>query len=399
MNALDADSDRDTGLRSPRLVARVGMLLGICIIVCFVTGMLSHWIQHPPGWFYWPSRPVWLYQITQGLHVITGVVTIPLLLIKLQLVYPKLFARPVIGTPARAVERASIAVLVSSTIFQLLTGLLNTAQWYPWKFFFTTTHYAMSFLVVASILVHIAVKLPLIQRALGSPLESTDPIDPVDTIDTASATAVDTEKTPSEPEPKVGAVSRRTILGGTVAVGALAALAFAGQTVPFLRWFAFLAPRSGEGPQGIPINRTASAAGVLESARNPDYRLTISNGTVTRELTLDQLRAMPQHDSDLPIACVEGWSATGTWSGVRVRDLVALVDGDGERDVRFISLEAGLYGVSTLPANIVDDPLSLVSLRLHGQQLTIDHGYPCRLIAPNRPGVLQTKWLTRIEIQ
>lgn len=399
MNALDADSDRDTGLRSPRLVARVGMLLGICIIVCFVTGMLSHWIQHPPGWFYWPSRPVWLYQITQGLHVITGVVTIPLLLIKLQLVYPKLFARPVIGTPARAVERASIAVLVSSTIFQLLTGLLNTAQWYPWKFFFTTTHYAMSFLVVASILVHIAVKLPLIQRALGSPLESTDPIDPVDTIDTASATAVDTEKTPSEPEPEVGAVSRRTILGGTVAVGALAALAFAGQTVPFLRWFAFLAPRSGEGPQGIPINRTASAAGVLESARNPDYRLTISNGTVTRELTLDQLRAMPQHDSDLPIACVEGWSATGTWSGVRVRDLVALVDGDGERDVRFISLEAGLYGVSTLPANIVDDPLSLVSLRLHGQQLTIDHGYPCRLIAPNRPGVLQTKWLTRIEIQ
>lgn len=153
------------------------MLLGICITICFVTGMLSHWIQHPPGWFYWPSRPVWLYQVTQGLHVITGVVSIPLLLVKLQLVYPKLFARPIVGTPARAVERASIAVLVSSTIFQLLTGLLNTAQWYPWKFFFTTTHYAMSFIVVASVLVHIAVKLPIIQRALGSSLETTDPID------------------------------------------------------------------------------------------------------------------------------------------------------------------------------------------------------------------------------
>ncbi|MBA4024319.1 MAG: molybdopterin-binding protein [Gordonia sp.] len=399
MNALDADSDRDTGLRSPRLVARVGMLLGICITVCFVTGLLSHWIQHPPAWFYWPSRPVWLYQTTQGLHVITGVVAIPLLLVKLQLVYPKLFVRPVIGTPARAVERASIAVLVSSTIFQLLTGLLNTAQWYPWKFFFTTTHYAMSFVVVASILVHIAVKLPLIQRALGSPLESTDPIDPAGTIDTASETPVEEPESRSEPEAEVRAVSRRMLLGGTVAVGAFAALAFAGQTVPFLRWFAFLAPRSGEGPQGIPINRTASAAGVLESARNPDYRLTISNGTVTRELTLDQLLAMPQHNRDLPIACVEGWSATGTWSGVQVRELVALVDGDRDRDVRFISLEAGLYGVSTLPANIADDPLSLVALRLHGEQLTIDHGYPCRLIAPNRPGVLQTKWLTRIEIR
>ncbi|OZG27757.1 molybdopterin-binding protein [Williamsia sp. 1138] len=393
MSPLDADpaADRDTGLRSPRLVARVGMLLGICITVCFVTGLLSHWIQHPPAWFYWPSRPVWLYQTTQGLHVITGVVAIPLLLIKLQLVYPKLFARPVIGTPARAVERASIAVLVSSTIFQLLTGLLNTAQWYPWKFFFTTTHYAMSFVVVASILVHIAVKLPIIQRALGSPVESTAPIGTIDST-------ADTQRTASESAPGPGVVSRRTVLRGTVAVGSLAALAFAGQTVPFLRWFAFLAPRSGEGPQGIPINRTALAAGVQESARNPDYRLTISNGNFTRELTLEQLRAMPQHDSALPIACVEGWSATGTWSGVQVRDLVALVDGDREHDVRFISLEAGLYGVSTLPANIADDPLSLVALKLHGEQLIVDHGYPCRLIAPNRPGVLQTKWLTRIEI-
>ncbi len=412
-----ADSERDTGVRSPRLIARVGMLLGICITVCFGTGMLSHWIQHPPGWFYWPSRPVWLYQVTQGLHVITGVVAIPLLLVKLQLVYPKLFARPVIGTPARAIERASIAVLVSSTIFQLLTGLLNTAQWYPWKFFFTTTHYAMSFIVVASVLVHIAVKLPIIQRALGSSLDATDPIensatDPIENsaTDPIENSATDPIENSAEPTPASdsapapptesagGVVSRRTVFRGTLAVGALAALAFAGQTVPFLRWLAFLAPRSGEGPQGIPINRTASAAGVLETARDADYRLTVNSGPVTKELTIDQLRAMPQYGSALPIACVEGWSAGGTWDGVRVRDLVALVGSKGGHDIRFISLEAGLYGVSTLPANIADDPLSLVALRLHGEPLTIDHGYPCRLIAPNRPGVLQTKWLTRIEI-
>jgi DMSO/TMAO reductase YedYZ molybdopterin-dependent catalytic subunit len=81
-----------------------------------------------------------------------------------------------------------------------------------------------------------------------------------------------------------------------------------------------------------------------------------------------------------------------------VRDLATLVGGDRGHDIRFTSLEAGLYGVSTLPANTADDPLSLIALELHGEPLTIDHGYPCRLIAPNRPGVLQTKWLTRIEI-
>ena len=35
---------------------------------------------------------------------------------------------------------------------------------------------------------------------------------------------------------------------------------------------------------------------------------------------------------------------------------------------------------------------------LSSEQLDLDHGYPCRLIAPNRPGVLQTKWLERIEV-
>ncbi|MGI8955066.1 MAG: molybdopterin-dependent oxidoreductase [Nocardioidaceae bacterium] len=30
--------------------------------------------------------------------------------------------------------------------------------------------------------------------------------------------------------------------------------------------------------------------------------------------------------------------------------------------------------------------------------MTLDHGYPCRIIAPNRPGVLQTKWVTKLEV-
>ena len=41
---------------------------------------------------------------------------------------------------------------------------------------------------------------------------------------------------------------------------------------------------------------------------------------------------------------------------------------------------------------------TLIALQLNGQPLDIDHGYPARLIAPTRPGVLQTKWLSRIEI-
>ena len=41
---------------------------------------------------------------------------------------------------------------------------------------------------------------------------------------------------------------------------------------------------------------------------------------------------------------------------------------------------------------------TLLALRCNGEVLHIDHGYPTRLIAPNRSGVLQTKWVGRLEV-
>jgi DMSO/TMAO reductase YedYZ molybdopterin-dependent catalytic subunit len=40
--------------------------------------------------------------------------------------------------------------------------------------------------------------------------------------------------------------------------------------------------------------------------------------------------------------------------------------------------------------------LTLLALRLGGERLHLDHGYPVRLIGPARPGVLQTKWVSRL---
>ena len=53
---------------------------------CFATGLLSHAIQHPPGWFHWPARPAGLYRITQGTHLVTGFALVPLTLAKLWVV-------------------------------------------------------------------------------------------------------------------------------------------------------------------------------------------------------------------------------------------------------------------------------------------------------------------------
>lgn len=359
-------------LRGTAVTARVGLWLGIAITVCFLTGLISHFIQHPQPWFFWPTRPVWLYRFTQGLHVISGIAAIPLLVVKLWSVWPKLFERPIIGGLVRQLERASILVLVGAMIFQLSTGLLNIAQWYAFEFYFPTAHYAMSYLAVGAVLVHIAVKLPTIRAALGEPV--------------------------GDPLPASGP-SRRAVLRGTWLAVGLATVVTAGQTVPLLRQVSVLAPRSGQGPQGVPVNRSAIAAGVVRTARAPDYRLTVVNGAVLRTFTLAELAAMPQTTRTLPIACVEGWSASAEWTGVLLADLVAAVGGSQHADVRMISLEPpGPYSRTVLPSRHARDSATLIALRLNGEVLDLDHGYPCRLIAPSRPGVLQTKWLSRMEI-
>ena len=363
-----------TPLRGTAITVRVGIALGVAVAVCFVTGLISHFIQHPQSWFYWPTRPVWLYRLTQGLHIITGIAAIPLLVVKLWSVYPKLFERPIIGGLARQLERASILVLMASMLFQFSTGLLNIAKWYAFDFFFTTSHYAMAYVAAGAVLVHIAVKLPVIRRALGEPLEE-----------------IPTGELRRGP-------TRRTVLAGTGIAAALATVLTAGQTVPWLRKVSLLAPRSGDGPQGMPVNRTAREAGVLDSAQSEDYRLTVANGATQKTFTLADLAAMPQSTHRLPIACVEGWSASADWSGVVLATLVEAVGGSPDSDVRMISLESGPYARTTLPAPHARDPQTLIALTINGETLNLDHGYPCRLIAPSRPGVLQTKWLSRIEV-
>ena len=360
-------------LRSTRLTGHLGIALAVTFGICFLTGLLSHLIQHPPGWFWWPTRPAGLYRVTQGLHVATGLATVPLLGVKLWSVYPTLFEWPPARTIARAAERAGVAVLVAAGLFQVVSGVFNVARWYaPMPFFFTTGHYWVAWLAIGALLVHVGVKLPAIRRALARR---------------------------RDPEPAGARLSRRRLLAATGAAAGIVTLATIGQTLRPLRAASKLAPRDPTaGPQGLAVNRTAAAAGVGELA---GYRLTVAGPGSSRVLDLAELTALPQYTVDLPIACVEGWSAGATWTGVRLRDLVALVGADPDRaEVDVESLQpAGRYRRSTVEPPLTADPLTLIAVRLNGDVLHPDHGFPARLIAPNRPGVLQTKWVGRLTVR
>jgi DMSO/TMAO reductase YedYZ molybdopterin-dependent catalytic subunit len=193
--------------------------------------------------------------------------------------------------------------------------------------------------------------------------------------------------------------SRRAVLAGAGSASALAVLLTAGQTVPFLRQLSVFGVRDGDGPQDLPVNRTAEAAGAVAGASDPGFTLEVVNADRVVRLTRGRLAKLPQRTHRLPIACVEGWSRSATWTGVAMRDLLALVGADPDSTVRVSSMQTrGAFAQSELPADFAADPRTLLALELNGQPLSLDHGYPCRIIAPNRPGVLQTKWVARLEV-
>jgi hypothetical protein len=393
-------TDFTSRLRGPQVTARVGLWLGVCFGIAFVTGVWSHYAQSTPAWLTMPTRPVNLYRVTQGLHIVAGSVAVPLLLVKLWSVYPRLFLpvllRPSRATVLQALERISILVLVAAGIFQLVTGLMNSAQWYPWAFSFRSVHFAVAWVAIGALLVHIAVKLPVIRRTFAEPVDAGEDRD--DRPDPPPGSPAGSPSGSSAGSPPL---SRRALLRSTWLAAGLAALTTAGASVPLLRDVSVFAVRTGSGPQGVPINRTASMAGVSPDMVGAGWRLELVNGSRTATLTRADLAAMPQHVESLPIACVEGWSAGATWTGVRVRDLLALVGadpGDGAV-VTVTSLQQRYaFGTSVLQSNFAADHKTLLALEINGETLSLDHGYPARLIAPNRPGVLQTKWVTRMEV-
>ena len=376
-----------SALRDARLAAILGASLGILFSICFVTGLYSHLQQNPVSWLPIQPRPAGFYRLSQGLHVVAGIASIPVLIAKLWLVWPRFVAFPVAKRAGQLVERIGLFPLVGGGIFMTFSGVANIAQWYPWKFSFTASHYWMAWVTMGAIVAHVGSKWVIARRSLARrsrrpALAAADPV-----LGT-------TAETPGD------GLSRRGLLTTIAAASGLLTLTTIGQTVRPLRRLGLLAPRDPAGPGGRPVNRGASNAGVVDLASSPAYRLEIS-GRVARpvSLTLDELRSLPAHDTVLPIACVEGWSYSAPWSGVRVRDLLAMAGAEPDRTVLLESLEPeGTYRTSTLNAAQAADRDTLLATHLDGEPLALDHGFPCRLIAPNRPGVLQTKWVTKVVV-
>jgi DMSO/TMAO reductase YedYZ molybdopterin-dependent catalytic subunit len=395
-------------LRGPWLTSFLGTLLGPLIVVMALTGLISHDSYYPELGSNATSNPahdigvllhlpvgspIWSYAFTQGAHITVGLVAIPVLLAKLWSVIPRLFAWPAVRNLAGALERLSLLLLVGGVLFEFATGLLDIQNYYPWHFDFYTAHYYGAWVFFTAFALHVCVKLPVVVRSFRDrgwlrPLRA-------DLLATKPEEYVAGGLAPAAPGSPT--LSRRGFLG---VVGGASVTLFAlniGETVGGpLRRLALLAPRGrvfGTGPNDFQVNRTAAAVGVT-AASIANWRLAVHGPARSVSLSRAQLMAMRQATYDLPIACVEGWSTTQRWTGVRVSDLAALVGAVDGSQVHAQSIQpSGPFRHADLSAAQVHDPRTLLALCVNGVALSADHGYPARLILPAQPGVHCTKWV------
>jgi DMSO/TMAO reductase YedYZ molybdopterin-dependent catalytic subunit len=410
-------------VRGPWLTSVLGLVLLGGISVLFATGLLSYASYNPdlggvndytPGkgllgfyLFSWPSDPDWLYRLNQGVHVTLGLALVPILLAKLWSVLPRLFEWPLMRSPAHALERISLFLLVGGGVFEFATGIINIQQWYVFPGSFYTLHFYGAWVFTAAFVVHACLKAPTVVRALRRRgLRRELRVDTAHTVPESPEVSSLVSTAPAAPT-----ISRRGVLGFAGAGGLLLAGLAAGQSIGGpLRRTALLAPHgqvTGSGPQDFQINVTADEAGVKSPVTGDGWRLVLAAapagtaGTAAGtakpvSLTMAQLLAMPQHTVSLAINCVEGWSSGNqVWTGVRLSDLARLAGAEPPGNVYVESLQEH-GGHAILSQGQVMNPDSLLAFRVNGAELSLDHGYPARVIMPAAPGVHQIKWVTKM---
>lgn len=129
------------------------------------------------------------------------------------------------------------------------------------------------------------------------------------------------------------------------------------------------------------------------------YRLRV-DGLVNAPLSLtyDEVLALrPAFRKVVTLNCVEGWSVTLLWEGIRMRDLLARAGG-AKPGAKVVIFRAHDGYASALPLDYLTRRDILLAYRQNGFPLTAEWGWPLQLIAEDKWGYKWVKWIERVEV-
>jgi DMSO/TMAO reductase YedYZ molybdopterin-dependent catalytic subunit len=149
-------------------------------------------------------------------------------------------------------------------------------------------------------------------------------------------------------------------------------------------------------PENFPAYSIAyNDTGVFPSVKQPES-WTLNVGGLVRNptrFTREMLETLPRITYTVKHHCVEGWTAIGTWTGVPVSTVAALVQPTGDaKYLRFDSFDKGYYTGWDLASAM--HPQTILAYAWNDRPLMMNHGAPLRLYSPIKLGYKLTKYLT-----
>ena len=127
------------------------------------------------------------------------------------------------------------------------------------------------------------------------------------------------------------------------------------------------------------------------------WRLEVTGRVIdTRKWTLDELRAMPQHEQVTRHICVEGWSAIGKWGGVLFSDFLRRVGAD--LNAKYVGFQCADDYYTSIDMPTALHPQTILALSYDGQVLPPRYGFPVKLRMPTKLGYKNPKHIHAIYV-
>lgn len=152
-----------------------------------------------------------------------------------------------------------------------------------------------------------------------------------------------------------------------------------------------------------PGQRLARKLPVLHAGRIPDISLAqwkfTASGLVKNKLSLnfEQIRGLPATKITCDIHCVTRWSLLDTrWEGVPAKEILDMAQ--PESNARYALIHAENDFTTNLPLDLLYEKDVIFAYKYEGKSLTPEHGWPLRLVVPQRYFWKSAKWVTGIEL-
>lgn len=122
------------------------------------------------------------------------------------------------------------------------------------------------------------------------------------------------------------------------------------------------------------------------------------HGAVKKPFEVDYkaLLELPQVQKEADVHCVTGWSLLGgLWKGVQIATLANLAE--VKPDAKYVIFEAANGYTANVPLAEATKDTCMVTYRLNGKPLSLDHGAPVRGLVPDLYFWKSAKWITGIK--